>query len=396
MTAENSFVLLSVSRDWELHRKGPADERRHRAKVKEAIKDNLAEIVAEEAIITSDGKRIIKVPIRGLELPRFRYDPNKEKGVGADEGKNVGDVIGHVPDQSKGGKGKGRGGAGNEPGIDYYEAEITVDDLAELVFQDLNLPNLKPKAQQELLTADIEFKEVGRRGPMSNLEKKRTVLETIRRNAMAGKPPRFEGIRQEDLRFRIWTPDVRKENNAVVIAMRDISGSMGEFEKYISRSFYFWMVRFLRTKYNNVRIVFITHHTEAKEVTEEAFFNLGESGGTRVSSAYQLALDIVRERFDPGRWNIYPFHFSDGDNWGEADNKLCLELVEEFLKFCNQFGYGEIREIPMLTLSTLMSAFSAIQNPRFAGVTISQRQDVYPALQKFFGKEHIEGAVSRV
>lgn len=396
MTAENSFVLLSASRDWELHRKGPADEVRHRAKVKKAIEDNLAEIVAEEAIITSDGKRIVKVPIRGLELPRFRYDPNKEKGVGADEGKNVGDVIGHVPDQSKGGKGKGRGGAGNEPGIDYYEAEITVDDLAELVFQDLNLPNLKPKAQQELPTADVKFTEVGRRGAMSNLEKKRTVLETIRRNAMAGKPPRFEGMRQEDLRFKIWTPDVRKENNAVVIAMRDVSGSMGEFEKYISRSFYFWMVRFLRTKYNNVRIVFITHHTEAKEVVEEAFFNLGESGGTKVSSAYQLALDIVRERFDPGRWNIYPFHFSDGDNWGEADNKRCLELVEEFLKFCNQFGYGEIREKPMLVLSTLMSAFSTIRDPRFAGVTISQRQDVYPALQKFFGKEHIEGAVSRV
>ena len=99
---------------------------------------------------------------------------------------------------------------------------------------------------------------------------------------------------------------------------------MGEFEKYITRSFYFWMVRFLRQKYDHVRIVFITHHTEAREVDEDSFFKLGESGGTRVSSAYQLAVDVIKERFDPQFWNIYPFHFSDGDNWGIAITRFAL------------------------------------------------------------------------
>ena len=75
--------------------------------------------------------------------------------------------------------------------------------------------------------------------------------------------------------------------------------------------------------------MFITHHTEAREVDEESFFKLGESGGTKVSSAYQLALDIIRERFDPQFWNIYPFHFSDGDNWGDSDNKVCMDLVHK-------------------------------------------------------------------
>src|SRR5204863_9898371 len=133
-------------------------------------------------------------------------------------------------------------------------------------------------------------------------------------------------FKKEDLRYKTWEEQMTYESNAVVIAMMDVSGSMGEFKKYIARSFYFWMVRFLKTKYNNVKIVFISHHTEAKEVTEEEFFHKGESGGTQVSSAYELALQIIQERYNPADWNIYPFHFSDGDNlpW---DNDRCVQLV---------------------------------------------------------------------
>jgi uncharacterized sporulation protein YeaH/YhbH (DUF444 family) len=163
---------------------------------------------------------------------------------------------------------------------------------------------------------------------------------------------------------------------------------MGEFEKYIARSFYFWMVRFLRTKYEKVRIVFISHHTEAKEVTEEEFFHKGESGGTQVSSAYQLALNIIKERFPARDWNIYPFHFSDGDNlpW---DNDLCVRLVKEMLAECNLFGYGEIREGYRGSTSTLMSAFNKVDDPKFISVTINDKAAVYPALQRFFSKSPV-------
>ena len=105
---------------------------------------------------------------------------------------------------------------------------------------------------------------------------------------------------------------------------------MGEFKKYIARSFYFWMVRFLKTKYDNVKIVFISHHTEAKEVTEEQFFTQGESGGTVVSSAYRLAFDIIGRRYPPKDWNIYPFHFSDGDNY-YSDNDEAVKLADELI-----------------------------------------------------------------
>jgi sporulation protein YhbH len=301
----------------------------------------------------------------------------------------VGDVIARDP---RPGRGR-RGEAGEEPGADYYEAEVTLDELAAMIFEDLGLPHLKQKQHQELEVETIRFNEIHKKGVMSNLDKRRTLLENLRRNARDGHAT-VGGVTNDDLRFKTWVPDIREETNAVVIAMRDVSGSMGEFEKYISRSFYFWMVRFLRTKYDHVRIVFITHHTEAKEVDEEAFFNLGESGGTKVSSAYQLALDIVKDRYPPALWNIYPFHFSDGDNY-YSDNEEAVKLADELIATCNLFGYGEIGEEGSSSYrrssGALLSIFSdRLQHKdRFVGVRIDDKEDVYPALKQFFGKKDL-------
>ncbi len=353
---------MSVSQhDWSLHRKGQIDQERHKEKIREAIKKNLGEIVSEEGIILSDGKKMVRVPIRSLEEYRFRYDPGRQQHAGEGNGKSkVGDVVAQEP---RPGKGK-KGDAGKEAGQDYYEAEITMEELAAMIFEDLGLPNLEQKRQQELQTEAI--------------------LENMKRNAAKG-DAKFQDIKSEDLRFKVWEPTIRYQSNAVVIAMMDVSGSMGEFEKYIARSFYFWMVRFLRTKYNNVQIVFVSHHTEAKEVTEEEFFHKGESGGTQVSSAYELALQIIKERYKPDDWNIYPFHFSDGDNlpW---DNDRCVQLVNKLMELCNIFGYGEIREGHYRSPSTLMGAYNKISDKKFTAVTISDKKEVYPALRKFFAQ----------
>jgi len=373
---------VSLSRnDWTLHRKGPIDQARHNERVKEAIKGNLGEIVSQESIITSDGKKIVKVPIRSLDLPRFRFDRGRKNHAGQGQGKSkVGDVLGQEAQGQGPGKGKQ---AGEQPGIDYYEAEITIDELAALLFEDLGLPFLKPKGKALVESEEVRFDQIRKSGVMSNLDKRRTIRENLMRNARQGRAG-FGGLSNDDLRFKTWEHRIREESNAVVIAMRDVSGSMGEFEKYITRSFYFWMVRFLRTRYKQVQIVFITHHTEAKEVDEDTFFNLGESGGTKVSSAYQLALDIANERYPASEWNTYPFHFSDGDNWGEVDNQRCLDLVKALLGRSNAFGYGEIQEGGRRSPSTLMSAFHQIRDPHFIGVTITKKEDVYPALKSFF------------
>lgn len=312
-----------------------------------------------------------------MDLPHFRFDYGRNKHIGQGEGDSqAGDKVGQA------GPGQGKQ-AGNAPGVDYIEADITIDEIAAMIFEDLGLPNLKQKEAETIESETFKFNEIVKKGLMSNLDKRRTILENMKRNAKGG-TARFRNVTTDDLRFKVWSPDIRKETNAVIIAMRDVSGSMGEFEKYISRSFYFWMVKFLRTKYNNVQIVFITHHTEAKEVDEETFFKLGESGGTKVSSAYQLALDVVRDRFSPNAWNIYPFHFSDGDNWGDVDNRRCVDLVNRLLEVSNVFGYGEIREGGVRSSSTLMNAFQSIKNEHFIPVIITDKKDVHPALKRFF------------
>ncbi|MHB9144660.1 MAG: sporulation protein YhbH [Symbiobacteriia bacterium] len=369
--------MFTSRTDWSLHRKGPVDQARHNQKIREAIRENLGEIISEENIITSDGDRVVKVPIRSLEQYKFRFDPYEEKRLGQGEGKSkVGDVIGRLPqDRGKGSK------AGDRPGTDYFEVEMTIDELAELIFEDLGLPNLRPKAAQEVESDSIRFTDVRRKGAMGNLDKRRTILENIRRNALSGEPV-FRHLNQDDLRFKTWVPHTKLQSNAVVLAMRDVSGSMGEFKKYLTRSLFFWMIRFLRTRYVSVEIVFIVHHTDAKIVDEDTFFKLGESGGTKVSSAYALALDTIKERFEPVRWNIYPFHFSDGDNWGEADNRKCLDLLENLLAVSNFFGYGEIREDAYT--STLMTAFAGIKDPKFVPAIIHEKKDVYPALKRWF------------
>ena len=243
-----------------MERKGPADQARHQEKIREAIKQNLPEIIAEESIITSDGKKLVKVPIRSLEENRFRFDPYQGDKVGQGDGDTkVGDVLGRIPSQSDG---AGSGDqAGDQPGVDYYEAELTIDELAEMIFEDLGLPDLRPKVNQEVPTEAHKFTEIRKKGPMSNLDKRRTIIENIRRNARQGEPV-FKDLNNDDLRFKVWEQEMRRETAAVVIAMRDASGSMGDFKKYITRSLFFWMVRFLRTKYHNVDIVFITHHSE--------------------------------------------------------------------------------------------------------------------------------------
>jgi hypothetical protein len=370
----------TVSReDWSLHRKGEIDRDRHREKVREAIKKNLADVVSEESIILSDGRKVVKVPIRSLEEYHFRFDTGKRKHAGQGEGgTKEGDLLGS--EQKKAGPGKGPG-AGDEPGVDYYEAEITIEELAQLIFEDLGLPNLQQKKKPELASESFEFKEIRKQGISSNIDRKRTILEAIKRNAMKGRKG-FNEISKDDLRFKTWDVTYKDESNAVVLAMMDTSGSMGPYEKYIARSFFFWMVRFLRTKYQNVQIVFLAHHVEAKETTEEEFFTKGASGGTRCSSVYKLALEIIEKRFSPQDYNIYAFHFSDGDNL-TSDNEKCVKYVNELLKVCNLVGYGEI-EGPYYHTSTLRAAFKKINDPKFTCVGIKDKSDVYPALKTFF------------
>jgi sporulation protein YhbH len=372
-----SFILSRE--DWSLHRKGYQDQARHQQKVRDAIKQNLPDLISEENIVMSDGRQIIKIPIRSLDEYHFVYNTNKKKHVGQGDGDSqVGDVIGVDPTPASG---KGEG-AGTDPGDDVVEAEISIAELETMLFEELELPYLKKKDKQQIEVKEVRFTDVRRKGIMSNIDKKRTILENLRRNSREGKSE-IGGISPDDLRFKTWEEIVKPQNNAVILAMMDTSGSMGSFEKYCARSFFFWMSRFLRRQYEKVDIVFIAHHTEAKEVTEEEFFTRGESGGTICSSAYVKALEIIDSRYPPSLYNIYPFHFSDGDNL-TSDNERCVRLIKELLERSNIFGYGEVNQYNRS--STLMSAYKNLEHQQFLYYVIKEKAEIYQALKTFFRK----------
>ena len=310
-------------------------------KVKEAIQNNLPDLISEESIIMSNGQEVIKIPIRSLDEYKIRYNHDKSKHVGQGDGDSqVGDVVASDKGQAKGGQGQGKQ-AGDQPGQDYYEAEVSIAEIEEALFKELELPNLERKEQAEITTEKIEFNDIRKKGLIGNIDKKRTILTAIKRNAIKGKAE-ITPIHNDDLRFKTWNEVQKPESKAVVLAMMDTSASMGNFEKYIARSFFFWMTKFLRSKYETVEIEFIAHHTEAKVVTEEDFFSKGESGGTICSSAYQKALELSR-----GKISIRPviifilFIFRTVKICHPIMKNVC-NLFNELMEVSNMFGYGEV------------------------------------------------------
>jgi uncharacterized protein len=377
---------------WELRRRALKDSLRHDKRVKEAIRKHLKELIAEENIITSDGRKLVKIPLRYLEQYRFRFG-QLGRGTGQGQGQ-VGEVIAR-----ESAPGDGREQPGDQPGEQVYEAEISVDELTRMMLEDLALPWLEEKDQQEITTTTYTFDEVRRKGSMANIDKKRTLLENLKRHA-AQKEPKVGAFRDADLRFKVWSVREEQHSNAAVYLLMDRSGSMTTEKKYIAKSFFFWLVRFLRLKYKTVDTVFIAHDTEAQIVPEQDFFTISNSGGTMCSSAYHVALEHIQKTHPKSQWNNYVFHFSDGDNW-EEDNRRCQELVTQLLDHTAMVGYGEIRYRDEATFygwvksfnpawSTLHKELSGITHPRFVTTAIKQKEDVYQALQAFFGRR--EGA----
>ncbi|AKL96276.1 sporulation protein [Clostridium aceticum] len=372
------------------------DRRRHRQLVEESIKKNIADIIAEESIIGKSKDKKIKIPIRGIKEYQFIYGKNKPGAGSGDGSEKRGDKIGSEEME----KGKGQEGeAGNQEGEDIYETEITIEELMNYLFEDLNLPFLDKKKFNEL-ESKKNFKRLGyqRKGIPPRLAKKRSMIERIKREKayQRGRRENPEILQQEekerfpfkedDLRYFRLREDVKRESNAVVICIMDTSGSMYIAKKYLARSFYFLLYQFVKLKYINIDIVFIAHSTTAKEVNEDEFFHKVETGGTYISSGYEKALEIIEERYNPAVWNVYAFHCSDGDNWSN-DNEKAIKLAGELCEVCNLFGYGEILQGYYNRNSKIFNEFSKLKHKNFSAVTISRKEDIIPALKNLLDKE---------
>lgn len=394
MSVDSIFRPFRPS-DAERSDRASSDRLRHRQKVRQSIRDNIADIVAEESIIGKDRERIIKVPIRGIREYRFVYGDNTP-GVGQGDGETQpGQIVGTAGPQERVGVDK----AGDRPGVDYYETDVTLEELIDIMFEDLELPDLERRRLREI-AALRQSKRKGYRakGIRVRLDKRRTVKEKVRRELAARRSPERAGTVPErfpfhdgDLVYRHIEPDTRMESNAVVICIMDTSGSMDKMKKYLARSFFFLLFQFIRTRYRNVELVFIAHHTQAREVTEEEFFHKGESGGTFISAGYQKALDIVAERYHPSLWNVYAFHCSDGDNF-DSDNPTAMRAATALTEICNLFGYGEIKPLGSRYYeSSMLSLFRRLEADNFQTVLIERKEDIWPAFKALLAKDRAAG-----
>jgi sporulation protein YhbH len=313
---------------YELKRKGELDEERLEKKIREAVKKDIRKYITEEAIITGDGKKKVKIPIKGLELPEFKFGSGSS-GVGSGPGGlKEGDVVGKDP-----------GPPGEGSAEHAYEKEFSVDEIVEMAFEALGLPDMEEVGQKRIVAQHPVFKDIRRAGPIARLDLKRTLKINIARNALAGKP-HIGGIIRDDLRFKSWEEEPEYAANALVIAMMDVSGSMTEQKKYFVRITLWWIKRYLERLYEGIAFEFIIHDTKALLVDEEMFFNTSTGGGTYISTALEMALDVIESRYSDD-WNIYPFYFSDGENW-DNDNNRAVEKVNDLIKVSRMFYYGQV------------------------------------------------------
>jgi len=377
-------AVISNKIPWDLRQRGMRDSQRHQQKIKQAIKKNLHHIIAEESIITTDGKRKTKVPVRYLDSYHFKHGVPGD-GVGHGPGKK-GDILRPSKRQQEA-DGKGDK-AGQGAGQDIYEAEISLEELTNMMIEDLNLPWLEEKDKKEIITKHTEFTDLRKKGMMSNWAKKKTVMENIKRNAIENGKAKFGGLKDEDMRFRTWDERIERHSNAVVYLMMDRSGSMDDHKRYLCKATFWWICRFLERRYDNVDVIFIAHDDNAKVVPEKDFFTISNDGGTRCSSAYELAMTDIKANRPPNIWNTYVFHFSDGDNWGD-DNERCLKIVKELVQITNMIAYGEVsyENSNWRRDSGLLSAFESFKHPRLMTAVLREKKDVYTTLQSFLSKE---------
>jgi len=376
-----------------------SDRLRHREKVRSSIRDNIADIIADESIIGRSGDRVVKVPIRGIKEFRFIYGDNTPQvGEGAGDEVERGDVVGRKPRPGRGQPGEG----GEQAGVDYYETDVSLEELINIMFEDLDLPDLERKQLASIeslrLTKRKGYRQVGLR---VRLDRRRTMLTKIKRElalkrGRSADAPVDEDQRspfhKSDLRYRHRTTEVHRESNAVVLCIMDTSGSMDTVKKYLARSFFFLLFQFVSRRYESVEVVFIAHDIEAREVTEEEFFTKGESGGTFVSSGYRKALDVISDRYHPDLWNIYAFHCSDGDNFG-SDTPSAIAAARELCEVSNLFGYGEIKPRGAGYYgSSLLETFRKIDTDNFQTVLIERKEDVWPSFKAFLGRDREEVA----
>jgi uncharacterized sporulation protein YeaH/YhbH (DUF444 family) len=267
--------------------------------------------------------------------------------------------------------------------------DVSLEELADILGEELALPRIQPRGKDRIIATRLRYTGVAPAGPESLRHFKRTYKQALRRQIASGsynwRRPVIVPVR-EDRRYRTWRQVPLPETNAVVIYMMDVSGSMGDEQKEIVRIESFWIDTWLRKHYKGLETRYIIHDAVAREVDRDTFFHTRESGGTMISSAYKLALEIIETDYAPSSWNVYPFHFSDGDNWSADDTRLCVDLLQsKILPMVNLFAYGQV-ESPYGSgqfIKDLKEAIGARENVALS--EIADKDGIYGSIKTFLG-----------
>jgi uncharacterized sporulation protein YeaH/YhbH (DUF444 family) len=358
------------------------DHQRFRQIVKGRIRADLRKFLTKGELIGKEGKHLISIPVRGIELPHFRYGDNSG-GVGAGEG-GEGDVV------AKGTPGKSKGGT--DPGQHIMEVDLTLDELADILAEELKLPRIDPRGKHRITTIRDKYSGIRRVGPESLRHFKRSFKEALKRQIMLGNYDPDNPIiipQKKDIRYRSWKEVRSPQSNAVIIFMMDVSGSMGEEQKELVRLESFWIDTWLRKNYEGIESRYIVHDVAAKEVDKHTFYHLREDGGTKISSAFKCAKALLDAHYSPAEWNIYLFHFSDGDNSSEHDSQECVRMLQnQLLPMCNMFGYCQVASAYGSGNFINVLHEKLRNHEKVLTSRVNSKDDIYDSLKTFFGKGH--------
>ncbi len=317
------------------------DHSRFRNIVRGKIRQNLRRYISQGEMIGRKGKDLVSIPIPQIDIPRFTFGDKQQGGVGQGDGE-PGDPLSESEEEGEGGQGK----AGKDSAEHSLEVDVTLDELAEILGEELELPAIENKGKSRIVSAKDRYTGIRSVGPESLRHFRRTYREALKRSIASGiYNPAMPVIvpQREDKRFRSWNEETEPVANAVIIYMMDVSGSMGDEQKEIVRIESFWIDTWLQKQYKGIESRYIIHDAVAREVDQDTFFRTRESGGTMISSAYKLCANLIEAHYPPTEWNIYPFHFSDGDNWSMDDTLTCIEILKkDILPKVNVFSYGQV------------------------------------------------------
>jgi len=404
--------------------KSIANRERFLRRFRSDIRRSVTEAVRDRSIKEIEDAKSISIPRKDISEPAFHHGRGgrREAVHPGNEDYLQGDRI----PRNSGGSGGGGSSASNDgEGTDDFVFQLTREEFMQYFFEDLELPRLIQTNLMSIPNWKNMRAGYSVDGSPNNIDIVRSLRSSLGRRIALGSPlvaklreleaelielnrdpnERLREIRElEDeihhLKGRIWRIpfidpfDLRYVNRirqpqpssrAVMFCVMDVSGSMDEQRKDLSKRFFILLYLFLTRNYEHIEVVFIRHHTRADEVDEETFFHSQESGGTVVSSALELMQKIIEERYPSNEWNIYGAQASDGDNWNDDSPKCRAILEQSILPLSRYFAYIQVAEPEQNLWTEYAQLLSG--HPHFAMKKVQSAAEIYPVFRELFEKQ---------